>query len=145
MKRSMLALALLLAACHPQGSGAEAGATTARSAVETFLAGARAQDIQVMSNVFGGERGLTRDQEGRREHEMRMLSLMCYLSHDAARIVNETPGDTQRSLLVELTRGRMTGRTTITAVSGPRGRWFVSNVPVQSLGAFCRSTGNPPA
>lgn len=138
-------LVLLVAACHPQGSGEQIGAPTARAAIETFLAGARSQDMRAMSNVFGSENGLVRDDEDRREHEMRMLSLMCFLNHDDFRLLSETPGESRRFLVIELTRGRLQRQATFTAVVGPRNRWFVSSVPVDELQEFCRAPNAPPA
>lgn len=142
----LVMLGLAAAACHPQGSGEEPGAPTARAAVEMFLAGARAQDMRAMSNVFGNERGLVRDDESQRDHEMRMLTLMCFLNHDTARILSETPGETRRYVVVELSRGSVRKQPTFTTVATPRNRWLVSEFPLEELQELCRNpTSRPPA
>lgn len=144
MRLPKVMLVLVLAACHPQGSGEEPGALAARAAVEAFLAAAKAQDIRAMSNVFGHEDGLVRDGESQREHEMRMLSLMCFFNHERASILSETPGETRRFLVVELVRDRLRREVTFTAVVGPRRRWYVSGAPVNNLQEFRRSPSRPP-
>ncbi|HUF27764.1 MAG TPA: hypothetical protein VMM18_12380 [Gemmatimonadaceae bacterium] len=138
----VLALVLvLLGACRPQAGSDVAGAPTPAAAVEAFLAAARAQDLDAMALMWGNSRGLVRDQIPREERERRQLVMMCYMSHDSFRILDEGSGDTERPLRVELTRGQRRLATTFVTVRTAAGRWLVQNAELQPLTEFCR---NPP-
>jgi hypothetical protein len=153
--RKLLVLVLLLAACRsapPSAtpSGALYGASSPRAAVEAFLAGIRAQDLQAISAVWGTERGplVTAGDVTRDEIEKRELIMICYFRHDSARVLDQSAsGRADRpGFRVELTRGTQTRTPTFTTARRPEGRWFVADADVQAVRDFCDPTRqNPPA
>ena len=147
MHRSAFALLLAasVAACGPRTvetdpvPTATVGASSARGAVERFLAAVRAQDLQAMSVIWGTVNGPARDQMPRDELEKRELVMQCYLVHDQARIVRETAGDDgHRNFLVELTKGPLVRTTTFYAIQGPGERWYVDNVELEPVRDLCQ-------
>src|SRR5687767_12054396 len=75
-------LALFVGGCPARYGGAATGARSSEAAVTQFLAGARAQDLQAMSAVFGDENGPLRDREDRTAMEQRLIIMACHLRHD---------------------------------------------------------------
>jgi hypothetical protein len=108
--------------------------------VEQFLNGARAQDIQAMSVVFGTSRGPARDNMSRDELEKRLIILQCYFNHDKFRILSETPGDGgHRVVATELTRGTNVRTPSFYTITGPGGRIYIDNMEIAAVKDFCRS------
>lgn len=143
MRLLLLLMLLLAAACRPQGGDNLTGAADSRAAVESFLRAAKAQDLEAMSIIWGTERGPVRDQMERRQREQRQLVMMCYLNHDRYQILSETPGETSRTLAVQLSRGSLTRSTNFVTVRGPGGRWYVQEAAIQPLTDFCRAPPSP--
>ena len=162
MKRTLLALFLLTACSRaattttttttgPVGAPAPkvtteptndllTGAATPRAAVEKFLAGVKAQDIQAMGGIFGTSRGPARDNMNREELEKRLIILQCYFNHDKFRIVDETLGEGgHRVVAVDLTRGTVTRSPKFYAIAGPGGRYYVDNMEIAAVRDFCRN------
>ena len=144
MRFLLLLMLVLPLACRPQGGGNLTGAADSRAAVESFLRAARAQDLEAMSIIWGTERGPVRDQMERREREQRQLVMMCYLNHDSYQILSETPGETSRTLAVQLSRGSLTRTTNFVTVRGAGGRWYVEQAQIQPLTDFCRTPPSSP-
>jgi hypothetical protein len=144
----LLLLVMLPIACRPQGGSTPTGAADARSAVESFLRAARAQDLDAMSVIWGTERGPVRDEMERTERERRQLVMMCYLNHDRHQILSETQGEATRTLAVQLSRGSLSRTTNFVTVRGRDNRWYVQEAALQPLTDFCRTpssaTPTPP-
>ena len=88
----IVAAIALLSACssatrNTAAGGATTGAATPRLAVEQFLRGAKATDIQAMSAVFGTKAGPARETMDRTELEKRQVILACFFTHDTYRIL----------------------------------------------------------
>ena len=116
------------------------GAASPRAAVEQFLNGARAQDIQAMSVVFGTSRGPARDNMSRDELEKRLIILQCYFNHDKFRILGDTPGDGgHRVIATELTRGSNVRTPSFYTIAGPGGRIYIDNMEIAAVKDFCRA------
>ena len=136
----------LLSACssatqRPVAGGATTGAATPRLAVEQFLRGAKATDIQAMSAVFGTKAGPARETMDRTELEKRQVILACFFTHDSYRILGEAPGiGGHRDIRVELKKGKVTRQPTFYVIQGPAQRWYVDNMDIASVRDFC---GNP--
>lgn len=137
----------LLASCRTVPVGNEVGAPSSTMAVTQFLAAARAGDLQAMSAVWGNADGLTRDRVDRQELERRLLIIVCHLKHDESRIGAGQTGEEGRQLhMVELTQGPRTASVQFTAVKARRSdRWFVENVDLGPVRAFCHSSPSPGA
>jgi hypothetical protein len=158
VKKSMLALFLLVAcapkvtkttttepvgapAAEPSRNSNVTGGSTARSAVEQFLAAVKAQDIQAMSVLFGTNKGPSRDNMNREELEKRLVILQCYFNHDKYRVLSELPGDGgHRVIEIELTREGSSRTPSFYAVPGPGGRWYVDNMEISAVRDFCRKS-----
>lgn len=149
MRRSLLVLLLLVLAACPRptqrGGGGAAGASNARQALDGFLNGVRAQDLQVMSNFWGTADGPARDRLDRSELEKRELTMACYLAHDRVRIVDEAAraGD-RRVYTVELTYGTISRTTEIITVKGPSDRWYVENADIRQTQGLCEARSRRP-
>ena len=146
--KKLLVLVLALAACRPSAppstsptpSGTVYGTATARTAVEAFLAGVKAGDLQAISVVWGNEDGPVFEREDRQVLEQRELIMICYLKHDSARVLEQLPsGQPDRPKFnVELTRGAVTRMTTMTTARGPHDRWYVTDADVAAVRDFCQ-------
>jgi len=126
---------------NSSGSGATVGSSTARGAVEGFMAGVQKQDLQAMSVIWGTTKGAARDQMKRDELEKRLIIIQCMLTHDKWSFAEErarlsTGG--RQEFMVSLSQGKTTAKTSFTTVVGPRQRWFVEIVDVVPLKEFCR-------
>src|SRR5687767_15798144 len=125
----------------PAAGGATTGAATPRLAVEQFLRGAKATDIQAMSAVFSTKAGPARETMDRAELEKRQVILACFFTHDTYRILGETAGvGGHRELRVEIKKGNVTRQPTFYVIQGPGQRWYVDNMDIASVRDFC---GNP--
>jgi hypothetical protein len=140
-----LLLAASFAACGPRAVNTSTspdqtvGASTPRGAVDRFLAAVRAQDLQAMSVIWGTANGPARDQMTQDVLEKRELIMQCYMLHDQARIVRESPDvEGRHDFVVELTKGGLVRTTTFHAVRGPRDRWYIENVELEPLADLCR-------
>jgi len=146
VKRIAAVALLALAACSQatttsNGSLATTpaiGASSPRQAVDAFLGGVKAQDIQAMSQVWGTTKGPAREQIPREELEKRILVMQCYFSHDSYRVLNERRTDTGRAFQVALTKGSLTRETTFYTVRGPSNRWYVENADMDPVKELCR-------
>jgi hypothetical protein len=137
----------LLSACSsatqkPAGSGSHAaGAAEPRLAVEQFLRGAKATDIQAMSAVFGTKKGPARETMDHTQLEKRQVILACFFTHDTFRILGDAPGiGGHRDIRVELKKGNVTRQPTFYVIQGPGQRWYVDNMDIAAVRDFC---GNP--
>lgn len=135
----------LLSACasapRQAPSGQVTGAATPRLAVEQFLKGAKATDIQAMSSVFGTRAGPARETMDRAELEKRQVILACFFTHDSYRILGESDGvGGHRDIRVEIKKGNVTRQPTFYVIQGPGQRWYVDNMDIASVRDFC---GNP--
>ena len=154
--RKLLVMLVLLAACRsstpPPATTPNAGlygASSPRAAVEAFLAGIKAQDLQAISAVWGTERGplVTAGDITRDEIEKRELIMICYFRHDEARVLEQSAsGQANRpAFRVELKRDTRTRTPTFTTAQGPQGRWYVADADVQAVRDFCEpQRQNPP-
>ena len=149
MRRTLLLLLMVtLAACpRPQQSrGTMVGGSDARAALDGFLNGVRAQDLQVISNYWGNADGLARDKFERKELEQRELTMACFLAHDRIRVLDEAPREGGRRVFtVELTYTGITRSTEITTVRGPSDRWFVENADIRQTQGLCEARNRRPA
>lgn len=144
MRRTVVAVMLVLGACRSGGSAAPAGVAGAvgpRQAAEQFLASIRSEDVQATSIIWGSTKGPARELiRDRSELEKRILVMQCNLNHDSFRILSDLPGETlKRNIKLELRRGQLTAQTTMTAAQGPNQRWFIENTDLAPLRGFCSS------
>lgn len=140
----LLAAAPVFAACGPSaprsapvpaGAG---GATSSRAAVESFLAAARAQDLQALSLIWGSEAGPARATMSRDELERREIVMLCHLRHDRHAVIEESSLlGTQRRVTVDLMQGTLTRRTNLVTVPSASGAWYVLSVDLEPLQDLC--------
>lgn len=150
--RKLLCVLLVLTACGrspspsttPSPSSGGYGTESPRAAVEAFLSGVRAGDLQAISAVWGNEDGPVFEREDRRTLEQRELIMICYFKHDSARVLDQVASGTPNrpSFRVELKRGSITRTPTFTVARGPRGRWFVADADVTAVSDLCNA-GQP--
>ena len=144
MRRTLLVLLLVvLAACPRPGQragGTTVGASNARAALDGFLNGVRAQDLQVISNYWGNAQGPARDRLDRSELEKRELTMACYLAHDRVRVLDDAPrAGNRHTFTVELSYGTTARTTEIVTVKGPSDRWYVENADIRQTQALCEA------
>jgi hypothetical protein len=137
--KKLAVLFIFLAACHTSGPVASTvGAGSPEGALTAFIAGAKAQDLQAMGNVWGDSKHLLRDTEDRASLEKRELILVKLLCEDSHRIVGKQVGVEGRQILqVELKRGAKTSVVKFTTVRGVADRWYVEDIDVVALQEFC--------
>ncbi len=146
MKKLLVVLLALAAACRPSPpvttpTGAAYGAESPRGAVDAFLAGIRAGDLQAISAVWGDQRGpaIVQSDITRDEVEKRELIMICYFRHDSARVLEQVSSGepSHTTYRVELTRGNRTRTPTISTIQGPQNRWYVVNADIMAVRDFC--------
>ena len=134
MKKLLVVLLALAAACR-------SAPPSPRQAVEAFLAGIRAGDLQAISAVWGDSRGpaIVQSDITRDEVEKRELIMICYFRHDSARVMEQVAAGepSQTSYRVELTRDTRTRTPTISTIQGPQSRWYVVNADIMAVRDFC--------
>jgi hypothetical protein len=144
VKKLATVILLVLAGCRRQvqvGSppGANApGASTAREALQFFMASAKAQDIQAMSNIWGTSAGPARSTMDHDELEKREIIMMTCLKHDSYHVLGEAPAPAgERVMAAEITYRGLTRSTNFTATRGPNGRWFLRTLELEPLRDIC--------
>ena len=140
--RRIAVLFLLLAACRsgpkPRADGVTTGASEPRAALDAFLGAIRSQDLQALSRLWGGERGLARDRFSRDDLEKRELLMMCHLAHDSFNVVAESPDrDGHPVYTVRLNRRNQSRETTFRMYGTREKRWFVAEVAMDPVRDFC--------
>lgn len=145
MKKLAILCLLVAAACQRQvnvgttPSPSAPGGATPREAVQKFLAAAKAQDLQAMSNVWGTSAGPARSTMGREELEQREIILLCYLKHDSYRIAGESPAaNGERVFSVDLTFRDLTRSANFFATPGPADRWYLRHFESERLTDICQ-------
>ena len=145
MKKLAIVGLLVVAACQrPVSVGTAAnpnapGAATPREAVQKFLAAAKAQDLQAMSNIWGTSAGPARSTMGREELEQREIILLCYLKHDSYKISSESPAaNGERVFSVETTYRDLTRSANFFATPGPANRWYLRTFETEKLTDICQ-------
>ncbi len=146
--RKLIAMVTVLgttAACASGGRGTELdGRPAPQLAVEAFLQTAKQQDLTGMSRVWGTAKGPAGATMERGELEKREMIIQCHLRHDSAKIVGEFAGEGGRRVYrVDLTKGGVTKTTSITAIPGPNGRWYVESADIEKTAEFCRNGLGP--
>ncbi len=137
-----LLLVLAVAGCRPNAVGSgSTGADSSQMAVVEFLNGARAQDLQAISKVWGNAESPTRDRVERQELERRLLVIICHLRHDESRIGAPQLGEAGRTIFsAELTRGTRRATVPFTTVRNTRnGRWYVEDVDLRPAREICNA------
>jgi hypothetical protein len=135
---------LMMAACQRQVAVTTAptantpGAASAREAVQKFMAAAKAQDLQALSNIWGTTAGPARTTMGREELEQREIILLCYLKHDSYRVLSESPAQNSERVLMVETKYRELVRTgNFFATIGPANRWYVRQFDSEKFSEIC--------
>ncbi len=110
------------------------GGRTAREAVDRFLAGARAQDLQAIGAVFGNEDGPMRDHADRAIIERQLLIQLQCSRHDKATVSEPTRGEGGRQVfMVDMTQGTNFASVKFTTIKGPSDRWYVLSFDITAL------------
>lgn len=145
MKKLAITVLLAAAGCtrqvavsSPPGVASNVpGATTPREAVTRFMASAKVQDLQAMSNIWGGPKGPARETMDKEALEMREVIMMRCLKHDTFAIVSEGGAAEDRVLAVDLKLRNLTARTDFTTTRGPKNRWYVKVFAMEPLKSIC--------
>jgi hypothetical protein len=138
--KKLAAVLVFLAACHNGGPSSPAtGAASPEAALSAFVGGAKAQDLQAMSNVWGDAKHLVRDTEDRAALEKRELTIIKLLCQDSFRVASKSLGVGGRQVLqVEMKRGTKIGTVKFTTVRGVGDRWYVEDIDTIALVEFCK-------
>lgn len=121
-------------------TGATAGASSAKDAVEAFMRAVKAQDLQTMSAVWGTVRGPAREQIEREELEKRLVIIQCKLDHDAWEYADDRPRllvGGKQDFRLRIRQKGLEAVTSFTTILAPSGRWFVEIVDLDPLRDFC--------
>ena len=144
MKKLLIGF-ILLAACttrttvqQPVNTSVSV-ASSARPALDAFLAAIRAKDLQALGANWGDKEGAIRDSKriSREDLEKRELLLMCYFAHDSFTVLNDEPAaNGERKMTVRLTKGTMSRTTDFFLTSAPD-RWYVRSGNVEPVRDLC--------
>ena len=121
--------------------GTPGDAASGMAAIDRFLGGVKAQDLQAMSAVWGNAKGLARDQMKRDELEKRLVIMQCLLQHDRYVVAPDRARlavGGRQEIQIDLTRGSLTARTKFVTLQGSDGRWVVEDIDLLPLKDFCR-------
>jgi hypothetical protein len=119
-------------------TSASGGAADPASAVRSYLAAARAQDLQALSLVWGTRDGSARDHMDREDLEKREVVVVKCLAHDSYDVIGDAPGlGGSRVFAVSLKNKDLTRTTNLNVVPGPAKRWYVESVDMTPLQDFC--------
>lgn len=138
----LVVLLTLLPGCRGvRGGGVEAGAASSEQAVVQFLNGAKADDLQAISAVWGNAESPTRERVDRQELERRLLIMVCHLRHEESRVGVAERGELGRTVhRVELVANGRTVVVPFTTIQNTRsGRWFVENVDLAPARELCQA------
>jgi hypothetical protein len=139
---------LMLAACTTRTTvsptptttrGGTVSASSARPALDAFLAAIRSKDLQALGANWGDKDGPIRDSKriSRDELEKRELLLMCYFSHDSYTVLDDqAAAGGERKLTVRLTKGTLSRTTDFLLASAPD-RWYVRSGNVEPVRDLC--------
>ena len=143
MRRAILfAATFVMMACAKRPVNT-VGSGSSRAAVESFMLAVKAADLQAMSTIWGNEKGPGRDQFKRDELEKRLIIMQCLLQHDRYTFLRETPQlqtKNHQAWPIQITKRRVTAKTTLTTVLGPGGRWFLSDADLTPLRDLCANS-----
>lgn len=125
---------------QPAGAVSNAtGGATPREAVDRFMAAAKIQDLDLMSQVWGTDAGPVRATINRPEWEMREVVFMRCLRHDSFRVLGESAAvGGERLLIVEIKFRDLTRSTNFYAVQGPELRWYVRQFDMTPVESICQ-------
>ena len=140
---------LLVSACQPKatvgsptptpGAASGPGAATPTEALATFMAAAKAEDLQGVSAIWGDHEGLARDKMTRQELEMRTYIIVKCVRHDRYTVLADGSAVAgRRQLNVQLTKGGVTRSSNFLLAPGPNGRWLVEKIDLEALTAICQ-------
>lgn len=143
VKKLAIVALLVVAGCRGQTTTAgprAGGASTAREAVERFLATAKSQDYDGMGLVFGSKAGPARATIEHVELQKRQFIFMRCFRHDRSQIGIETGKPTgERSIGAQVWYKDLTATTNFTLVQGPNERWYVEQFEPDPLQRICAS------
>ena len=118
--------------------GSTTGAASERDAVTAFMTAINTGDLQAIGAIWGDESGPARNRWQRDELEQRELIMQRCLRHDRFKILGDpTMVGGQRTFSVELVRKGLTASTTLIAVRGPGGRWYVKQADIETPRQIC--------
>lgn len=133
-----------LAGCRAPSTGVPPGAESSEQAVAQFLSGARSEDLQAISAVWGNDLAPARERMDRRELEQRLLIFTRCLRHDASLVGVARRGENGRTVHdVEMTQGAKKATVAFKTIRNVRsGRWYVEEFDLEAARPFCaRSSG----
>jgi hypothetical protein len=144
VKKLAIVVLFVLAGCRRQVQVGSApgsntpGAASAREALQFFMAAAKAQDIQAMSNVWGTSSGPARSTMDKDELEKREIYMMLCLKHDSYHVLGEAPSPGgERVMAAEIKFQDLTRTTNFIATRGPNDRWYVRTLELEALNDIC--------
>lgn len=137
--RATLALAamMLLVACGGPATGGPAPVSP-EAAVRSFLNGVKANNLSVMGESWGSNRGPASSYMERAELEQRLTVIRAFLAHEKFEIMGSQPGLTpaneqKRVVQVRLTRRGCEPVVPFTVIPY-RGGWLVSDIDLSAAG-----------
>ncbi len=117
------------------GQASDYGAASAERVVAEFLEAARADDYQVMMNLFGTAEGPAPERLERSELEQRMFILASLLEHGSSELSrsNLPVGEGRVRIHADLTSTRRGNVTVPFIVTSWDGRWLVEQILTDEL------------
>ena len=147
-KQLGLGTVLLLAACAGSGgTPATQPATSATSAVRSFMQAVADSNVDKMATLWGTASGPSSKTRQPPDYLRRVAVMQAYLRHQSFRITSEVPGPDQnrRALQVEIKRDTCTWSVPFVAVKTAGVAWIVNQVDLAAAGNPARPCQEGPA
>jgi hypothetical protein len=141
IERRWIVAALVLTACSGGGpAGAGAGqvhpATSASSAVTSFLQAVSDSNLEQMARLWGTVAGPSARTKQPPDYERRVAVMQSYLRHDDSRIVTDAPdaGPTKHLVQAQLRRAACTWTVPFVVIQLADSSWIVNSVDLATAG-----------
>lgn len=149
-RKAVLALLPLLAACGGRGATTVPVPAEPEAAIRVFMEAVRGNDLETMSNLWGGSRGPAVNRMDRQELRQRLTVIQVYLDHESYEILppglgGVTIGKT-REFSVRISRKGCRPSVPFTLVQYREG-WLISEIDLAAAGNPARSCqrSSPPS
>lgn len=137
MRKTVLAIAVILAACGgQQGSAPTTPVASPGQAMREFMQAVADSNLTRMSQLWGSSRGPATETHDPPDYEKRLVVIQLFLRADSSNVVSDMPftgDDNRRKLVVQIYRQGCMKQIPATLLR-VKGAWIVNDVDLVSAG-----------
>ena len=136
IKQRWLGSVLLLAACGGGSAPQAEPASSATTAVRSFMQAVADSNLEKMAYLWGTANGPAAKTNQPPDYQRRIAIMQAYLRNDSFRITSDVPetGDSRRALQVEIKRQSCTWTVPFTAIKIRDGSWIITQLDLAAAG-----------